>query len=116
MTNKAIAYMRASTDMQDASIPEQKKSIDEFAKKNDLYVIRYFEDEGRSGRNAEERPAFMEMKGFVENSNNFRFILVYDCTRFGRFKDPQEAPTPGQAVVFYDKDTVVGGGWIKEVV
>ena len=31
------------------------------------------------------------------------------------FDDPQEAPTPGQAVVFYDKDVVVGGGWIKEV-
>jgi len=28
----------------------------------------------------------------------------------------QEAPTPGQAVVFYDNKTVVGGGWIKEVV
>lgn len=32
------------------------------------------------------------------------------------FDKPQEAPTPGQAVVFYDKDVVVGGGWIKEVV
>ena len=32
------------------------------------------------------------------------------------FDSPQEAPTPGQAVVFYDKETVVGGGWIKEVV
>ncbi|MDD5423121.1 MAG: tRNA 2-thiouridine(34) synthase MnmA [Candidatus Omnitrophica bacterium] len=30
------------------------------------------------------------------------------------FDDPQSAPTPGQAVVFYDKDVVVGGGWIKE--
>ena len=28
----------------------------------------------------------------------------------------QEAPTPGQAVVFYNKGIVVGGGWIKEVV
>ena len=91
MNNKAIAYLRASTDMQDASIPEQRKSIDEFAKRNNLLVLRYFEDEGRSGRNAEERPAFMEMNRLVESSNDFRFILVYDCTRFGRFKDPQEA-------------------------
>ena len=28
------------------------------------------------------------------------------------FTAPQAAPTPGQAVVFYDKDVVVGGGWI----
>jgi tRNA-specific 2-thiouridylase len=28
------------------------------------------------------------------------------------FDEPQTAVTPGQAVVFYDADTVVGGGWI----
>ncbi len=29
-----------------------------------------------------------------------------------RFAEPQAAVTPGQAVVFYDGEEVVGGGWI----
>ena len=28
------------------------------------------------------------------------------------FNEPQSAPTPGQAVVFYNKNVVIGGGWI----
>ncbi len=32
-----------------------------------------------------------------------------------KFKEPQRALTPGQAVVFYHKDTIVGGGTIDQV-
>jgi tRNA-uridine 2-sulfurtransferase len=35
-----------------------------------------------------------------------RFRVIFD--------EPQMAPTPGQAVVLYDQDVVIGGGWIDD--
>ena len=40
----------------------------------------------------------------ARRSETARVELVFDA--------PQIAVTPGQAVVFYDGDVVVGGGWI----
>ena len=42
----------------------------------------------------------------VENAENGEVRVTFD--------EPQRAITPGQAVVFYDGDLVVGGGWIAE--
>jgi tRNA-specific 2-thiouridylase len=43
----------------------------------------------------------------VENAGNGEVRVTFD--------EPQRAITPGQAVVFYDGDLVMGGGWIAEV-
>jgi tRNA-specific 2-thiouridylase len=43
----------------------------------------------------------------IENAPGGQVLLTFD--------EPQRAITPGQAVVFYDGDIVVGGGWIREV-
>jgi tRNA-specific 2-thiouridylase len=41
----------------------------------------------------------------LEKTGNSEVRLIFD--------EPQRAITPGQAVVFYDGDVVVGGGWIS---
>lgn len=46
---------------------------------------------------------------------NARVFPLDDKRARVEFLKPQRAITPGQAVVFYKKNVVVGGGWIKEV-
>ena len=41
-----------------------------------------------------------------------KYDVLPDGTVECRFKEPQRAITPGQAVVFYENDCVVGGGTI----
>lgn len=79
----AVAYMRMSTDKQEHSIESQQRLIKKFAHSNGYRIKHYYIDEGISGRNAEKRPAFMEM---IEDSTKkeFECVLIYDSSRFAR--------------------------------
>jgi site-specific DNA recombinase len=58
---KIYGYIRVSTQKQGegVSLIEQKSAIEEFVKKNDLYIIRWFEEKVTAAK--EGRPAFNEM-------------------------------------------------------
>lgn len=87
----AVGYVRCSTDMQDDSISQQKNEIQNFAQKNHLKIKRWYEDEGKSGTTFLNRPAFFNLKNDVENIADFKYILVYDESRWGRAKDPRDS-------------------------
>jgi len=86
----AVGYVRCSTEMQDDSINQQKSGIEKASKKLGLNIIDYFEDDGKSGTSFTDRPGFMKLKAAVENNPNFKYILVYDESRWGRASDPRE--------------------------
>jgi tRNA-specific 2-thiouridylase len=59
----------------------------------------------------------MRVKAKIRNRHEAADATACSCgtdSVYVEFDTPQRAVTPGQAVVFYDGDRVVGGGWIKE--
>lgn len=85
------AYIRVSTEDQLEYSPDsQIKAIREYTKRNGLILPEeyIFIDEGISGRNAEKRPAFMQMIGIAKSKPTpFSSILVWKFSRFARNRE-----------------------------
>ena len=66
----------------------------------------------------EEQSGKMEVKARIRYGHSEQAAVI---TPLGSrkvkvsFIEPVRAPSPGQAVVFYDGDRVLGGGWIDSV-
>jgi len=93
MKNNVAVYFRCSTDKQDKSMADQKAVLSEYAARNGLSIITWFDkDEGKSGTSFKNRPDFMRMVQLVESGrHDFSQILVYDIDRWGRPVDPDES-------------------------
>jgi DNA invertase Pin-like site-specific DNA recombinase len=86
------AYVRMSTEHQQYSTENQLDRIKEYAARRNMALVRIFEDAGKSGLNVRGRDSLRKMIETVETgSADFKCILAYDVSRWGRFQDADES-------------------------
>lgn len=89
---RAAQYVRMSTDLQEYSTQNQAKAIAAYAEHHGLSVVRTYADSGRSGLNLDGRPGLQQLLKDVQSGEaDFKTILVYDVSRWGRFQDADES-------------------------
>lgn len=88
----AAEYVRGSTDRQEYSTDNQSLVHRAYAATYRMTIVRTYSDEARSGLVIDRRDALKQLIEDVETGNvDFKVILVYDVSRWGRFQDPDEA-------------------------
>src|SRR5262245_43019823 len=88
----AVEYVRMSTEHQQYSTANQQDVIREYAQRRGYQILRTYADEGRSGLRIEGRDALKRLIRDVESGQaDFRAVLVYDVSRWGRFQDTDES-------------------------
>jgi DNA invertase Pin-like site-specific DNA recombinase len=92
---RAAQYVRMSTDYQRFSIENQAAVIATYAQVHGFKIVRTYRDEGQSGLKLKNRAGLIQLLDDVQSGDtDFRHILVYDVSRWGRFQDtPTRAPT-----------------------
>lgn len=88
----AAQYLRMSTDHQQYSLDNQVEAIARYAGMNGFRVVKTYSDAARSGLQLKNRAGLKELlKDVVDGLFEFRAVLVYDVSRWGRFQDMDEA-------------------------
>ena len=84
---KCYIYTRVSTSMQvdGYSLDAQKDKLKKYAEFQDMMIAGEYSDEGKSGKNIEGRPQFLQMLKDIESGKDkVDFVLVFKLSRFGR--------------------------------
>lgn len=89
---RAAQYVRMSTEHQKYSTENQADAVAAYAARRGFEVVRTYEDSGKSGLRLDGRLA---LQGLIEDVRNgradYKAILVYDVSRWGRFQDADES-------------------------
>jgi DNA invertase Pin-like site-specific DNA recombinase len=89
---RAAEYVRMSTEHQQYSTQNQTDKIREYARHRGIEIVRTYADEGKSGLKIEGRKALQQLLRDVQAGQvDFKIILVYDVSRWGRFQDADES-------------------------
>lgn len=89
---RAAQYVRMSTERQDYSIAYQIAANAAYALQHGFEIVRTYTDAGLSGLTIERRVGLKALlSDIVAGTADFREILVYDVSRWGRFQNPDQA-------------------------
>ena len=88
----AAQYVRMSTEDQQYSIVNQEAAIRTYAMSHGYAVVSSYADAGKSGVEIKHRKELRRLLSDVMSGRaQFKAILVYDESRWGRFQDVDEA-------------------------
>lgn len=88
--NRAVGYVRRSTDRQEQSIPDQKEALKTYANEHGLRLVKFYVDDAISGTSTLGRRAFQQMiQDATASTRSFDKIIVYDVKRFGRIDNDE---------------------------
>lgn len=90
--NRAVMYVRMSTENQDYSTDHQRAQIRQYAASHSIEIIREYVDDGKSGLDIKRRGGLQALMHEVQfGQPDFSKIIVFDISRWGRFQDIDEA-------------------------
>jgi DNA invertase Pin-like site-specific DNA recombinase len=88
----AAQYLRMSTEHQQYSLQNQSAAIGKYAESHGFEIVQTYSDAAKSGVGLRRRAGLRELlKEVVAGTANYRAILVYDVSRWGRFQDTDES-------------------------
>src|SRR5580698_1015345 len=81
-----------STEHQQYSLDNQSTAIQKYAESYGFTVLRTYSDPAKSGLSLKDRRGLRDLLQDVTGGNtDYKAILVYDVSRWGRFQDTDEA-------------------------
>ncbi|HXM22206.1 MAG TPA: recombinase family protein [Terriglobales bacterium] len=88
----AAQYLRMSTEHQQYSLENQSTAILTYAESNGFLVVRTYSDAAKRGLVLRHRKGLQQLlQDVVGGTHDYKVILVYDVSRWGRFQDTDES-------------------------